>query len=235
MTSADQDTPARRSDVTRAAILAAARARFAADGYAKATIRAIAADAAIDPSMVMRYFGSKDGLFAAAVDIDLELPDLAATDPDAMGEVLIRRFLAIWENDDNTVLRILLRSSITDDAVAARVRAIFAEQVLPAVLRFGTPADAPRRAALIVTQLLGLALCRYILRIPPVVDLTPTQIVTDIAPTLQRYLTSAPGAAPREDRFGEAAGHVLSASGELNRRLADGARAADSEPGESRA
>ncbi|MGW6424445.1 TetR/AcrR family transcriptional regulator [Nocardia sp. NPDC055053] len=190
MISADQETPARRSDATRAAILAAARARFATDGYAKATIRAIAADAAIDPSMVMRYFGSKDGLFAAAAQIDLDLPDLAAADPDTMGELVIRRFLTIWEENDNTVLLILLRSSITDEAVAARFREIFADQVLPAVLRFGTPTDAPRRAALIVTQLLGLALCRYVLRIPPVVDLTPTQIVTDIAPTLQRYLTS---------------------------------------------
>ncbi|MGW6726315.1 TetR/AcrR family transcriptional regulator [Nocardia sp. NPDC055029] len=192
MTSADQETPARRSDATRAAILAAARARFATDGYAKATIRAIAADAAIDPSMVMRYFGSKDGLFAAAAQIDLDLPDLGAADPDTMGELVIRRFLTIWEENDNTVLLILLRSSITDDAVAARFREVFAQQVLPAVLRFGTPADAPRRAALIVTQLLGLALCRYVLRIPPVVDLTPSQIVTDIAPTLQRYLTSTP-------------------------------------------
>ncbi|MEV0061445.1 TetR family transcriptional regulator [Nocardia sp. NPDC050718] len=199
MTSADQETPARRSDATRAAILAAARARFAADGYAKATIRAIAADAAIDPSMVMRYFGSKDGLFAAAAQIDLDLPDLGAADPDTMGELLIRRFLTIWEDNDNTVLLILLRSSITDDAVAARFREVFAQQVLPAVLRFGTPADAPRRAALIVTQLLGLALCRYILRIPPVVDLTPHQITTDIAPTLQRYLTSEPGSGDRSE------------------------------------
>ncbi|MFD4462263.1 TetR family transcriptional regulator [Nocardia sp. NPDC058480] len=194
----DQENPARRSDATKAAILDAARARFAADGYAKATIRAIAADAEIDPSMVMRYFGSKDGLFAAAAQIDLDLPDLRTADPNTMGELLIRRFLEIWEGSDNTALLILLRSSITDESVAARFREIFADQVLPAVLRFGTPADAPRRAALIVTQLLGLALCRYVLRLPPVVALTPDQIVRDIAPTLQRYLTS-------ESAFDEAA------------------------------
>ncbi|MFX0574016.1 TetR family transcriptional regulator [Nocardia nepalensis] len=186
-------TPARRSDATRAAILAAARARFAAEGFAKATIRAIAADAAIDPSMVMRYFGSKDGLFAAAVDVRLDLPDLAAADPDALGELLVRRFLAIWEDrPDNKVLVILLRSSITDEAVSQRFRQIFAEQVLPAVLRFGDPADAQRRGGLIVTQLLGLALCRYVLELPPVVGLTHDQIIADIAPTLQRYLTSSP-------------------------------------------
>ncbi|WP_431967070.1 TetR family transcriptional regulator [Nocardia sp. bgisy134] len=194
MTESSDHAPARRSDATRAAILDAARARFAAEGFRKATIRAIAADAAIDPSMVMRYFGSKDGLFAAAVDIDLELPDLAAAEPDTLGELLIRRFLAIWEDRQNTVLLILLRSSITDDAVSDRFRVIFAEQVLPAVLRFGDPADAPRRGGLIVTQLLGLALCRYVLQIPPVVAMTPPQLIADIAPTLQRYLTSTPPA-----------------------------------------
>ncbi|MFD6811748.1 helix-turn-helix domain-containing protein, partial [Streptomyces anthocyanicus] len=67
-------TTARRSDTTRAAILEAARERFAADGYERATIRAIARDAGIDPSLVMRYFGNKEGLFAAASEIDLALP-----------------------------------------------------------------------------------------------------------------------------------------------------------------
>ncbi|MFI5502963.1 TetR/AcrR family transcriptional regulator [Nocardia asteroides] len=192
MTSADQHSPVRRSDATKAVILDAARARFAVDGYAKATIRAIAADAEIDPSMVMRYFGSKDGLFAAAVQIDLDLPDLAAAPPEAMGELLVRRFLAIWEGRENTVLLILLRSSITDDKVADRFRAIFAEQVLPAVLRFGDPTDAPRRGGLVVSQLLGIALCRYILRLPPVVEMRPDQLIADVSPVIQGYLTSVP-------------------------------------------
>lgn len=191
MTIEPDQQPARRSDATRAAILDAARARFAAEGYGKATIRAIAGDAAIDPSMVMRYFGSKDGLFAAAVDIDLALPDLAAADEGEVGELLIRRFLALWEEPPgNAVLLTLLRSSITDEAVTERFRNVFAQQVLPAVLRFGDPADAPRRSGLVVTQLLGIALCRYILRIPPVVALTRDELIADIAPTLQRYLTS---------------------------------------------
>ncbi|MEV6562333.1 TetR family transcriptional regulator [Nocardia sp. NPDC051756] len=191
MTIEPDQQPVRRSDATRAAILDAARARFAAEGYGKATIRAIAGDAAIDPSMVMRYFGSKDGLFAAAVDIDLALPDLAAAAEGEVGELLIRRFLALWEEPPgNAVLLTLLRSSVTDEAVTERFRDVFAQQVLPAVLRFGDPADAPRRSGLVVTQLLGIALCRYILRIPPVVACTRAELIADIAPTLQRYLTS---------------------------------------------
>ncbi|MGO4614176.1 TetR family transcriptional regulator [Nocardia sp. 2YAB30] len=194
MTVEPDHAPVRRSDATRAAILEAARSRFAAEGFRKATIRAIAADADIDPSMVMRYFGSKDGLFAAAVDIALDLPDLATADPSGLGELLIRRFLTLWEEPPgNEVMLTLLRSSVTDDAVTERFRGVFAEQVLPAVLRFGSPADAPRRAGLIVTQLLGLALCRYVLGLPPVVALSRDELVRDIAPTLQQYLASTLG------------------------------------------
>ncbi|MEU7630781.1 TetR family transcriptional regulator [Nocardia sp. NPDC049220] len=193
MTAESNHIAVRRSDATRAAILQAARARFAAEGFRKATIRAIAADADIDPSMVMRYFGNKDGLFAAAVDISLDLPDLAATDQRDLGELLVRRFLLLWEGQpNNAVLLTLLRSAITDEAVGERFRTVFAEQVLPAVLHCGDPVDAPRRGGLIVTQLLGVALCRYVLRIPPVVAMTGDQLVADVAPTLQRYLTSIP-------------------------------------------
>ncbi|MEU7766468.1 TetR family transcriptional regulator [Nocardia sp. NPDC049190] len=194
MTDESDHIAVRRSDATRAAILHAARARFAAEGFRKATIRAIAADADIDPSMVMRYFGNKDGLFAAAVDISLDLPDLAATDQRDLGELLVRRFLLLWEEQpNNAVLLTLLRSAITDESVGERFRTVFAEQVLPAVLRCGDPADAPRRGGLIVTQLLGVALCRYVLRIPPVVAMTGDQLVADVAPTLQHYLMSNPG------------------------------------------
>ena len=75
---------------TKAVILAAARQRFAESGFERATIRAIAADANIDPSMVMRYFGSKDQLFAAAADFDLQIPDLSDVERDQLGARLGR-------------------------------------------------------------------------------------------------------------------------------------------------
>lgn len=184
------ETGSRRSDATRAAILEAARRRFAEDGYRKATIRAIAADAGIDPSMVMRYYGNKDGLFDAALDVDLALPDLGAADPDSVGGLLAARFLELWEQPPTSeILLTLMRSALTDEAVAERTRRIFAQQLMPAVLRFGDPADAPHRAGLIASQILGLALCRYVLRLPPVVALTHEQIVAEVGPTVQRYLT----------------------------------------------
>ncbi|RMI31668.1 TetR/AcrR family transcriptional regulator [Nocardia stercoris] len=188
------DAP-RRSDATRAAILDAARKRFAEDGFRKATIRAIAADAGIDPSMVMRYYGNKDGLFAAAVDVRLDLPQLDPANG-SMGEVLVGHFLRLWEQPptDEIVLT-LLRTAVIDDSATERVRTLFAEQVLPAALSVGDPRDAPHRAGLVASQLLGIALCRYILRLPPVVALTAEQLIADIGPTIQRYLTDSPATA----------------------------------------
>lgn len=188
-----QDEPPRRSDATRAAILDAARRRFATDGFQKATIRAIAADADIDPSMVMRYYGNKDGLFAAAVDVNLGLAQVGDVEPGQLGASLLRHALTVWEQPPaSEILLTLLRSSITDDRAIAKLQEIFAGQVMPAVLRLGDPQDAPRRAGLLATQVLGIALTRYILKLPPVVAMTKEELVTSVGPTLQRYLTSAP-------------------------------------------
>jgi len=179
----------RRSDGTRAAILAAARARFAADGYERATIRAVASDAAIDPSMVMRYFGSKEGLFAAAADFELRLPDLNAMPRHRIGHLTAEYFLQRWE-DDGT-LQALLRVGATNEAAAERLRQIFAEQLAPVVAAVAPPgADVAARAGLVASQVLGLALTRYVLRLPPVAAMPRDDLVRWVGPTLQRYLTA---------------------------------------------
>lgn len=129
----------RSSAETKAVILAAARERFAADGYDKATIRAIAADARIDPAMVMRYFGTKEKLFAAAAEFDLELPELPA---DQAGVGLVRHFLRKWEADEG--LQVLLRTGVTNEAAAERMRTILGGQVMPLVVSLtGDPERAP--------------------------------------------------------------------------------------------
>ncbi|MBC9724488.1 TetR family transcriptional regulator [Streptomyces sp. TRM68367] len=186
----DNRPPApRRSDTTRAAILEAARERFAADGYDRATIRAIAKDASIDPSMVMRYYGSKEGLFAAAVAVDLKLPDLGALHRDEAGQTLVSHFLDMWEG--NEVLTALLRVGVTNQAGTERSRGIFRDQLLPVVRQVcPDPEQAPARAALTATQLLGLALTRYVLRFPPAVALSREEVVAWLGPTVQRYLTA---------------------------------------------
>ncbi|MEU6882820.1 TetR family transcriptional regulator [Streptomyces sp. NPDC046712] len=180
---------ARRSDATRAAILEAARERFASDGYERATIRAIARDAGIDPSMVMRYYGNKEGLFAAASEIELEIPELGALPSRHIGAVLVAHFLDRWERDD--VLTGLLRVGVTNTAGAARMQAIFAAQLGPIALGVcPDPAEAPRRAALVASQILGMALARYVLRLPPAVTMSREEVVAWLGPTVQRYLTA---------------------------------------------
>jgi AcrR family transcriptional regulator len=177
----------RSSADTKAVIVSAAREHFARSGYERATIRGIAADAAIDPSMVMRYFGSKEGLFAAAAQFDLELPDLATSPDEELGRRLVGHFVARWERDEALV--VLLRSAATNAAAAQRMSEIFTTQLLPVVARSADlDPDAGRRAGLIATQMLGLALCRYVLRLPPVVQMTPDELADWLGPTLQRYL-----------------------------------------------
>ena len=166
-------------------ILAAARQLFAESGFERATIRAIAADANIDPSMVMRYFGNKAQLFAAAADFDLQMPDLSDIDREQLGARLVAHFLDRWEHDEALV--VLLRSSTTNDEAAQRMRQIFSSQLRPVIARIN-PTDAPRRAGLIATQVLGLALCRYVLRLPPVVAMSRDDVVAALGPTVQRYL-----------------------------------------------
>ncbi|WP_327404035.1 TetR family transcriptional regulator [Streptomyces sp. NBC_01288] len=179
----------RRSDATRTAILEAARERFATDGYERATIRAIAKDARIDPSMVMRYYGNKEGLFAAAVSYDLRLPDLASTPRGEVGRALVTHFLAMWE--ENEELTAMLRVGATNKGGAERMQGIFRDQLMPVARQAcPDPEQAPARAGLVAAQLLGLALTRYVLRFPPTVALAREEIVAWLGPTLQRYLTA---------------------------------------------
>ncbi|MBO0867901.1 MAG: TetR family transcriptional regulator [Micromonosporaceae bacterium] len=181
-------TAARRSDATRAAILAAARRRFAADGYERATIRAIAADADIDPAMVMRYYGSKERLFAAAAEFDLRLPDPAQLSRSGYGRALVRHFLERWEEDGTFVA--LLRAAVTNDAARDQMRDVFAGQIIPLVAA-AAPADrrVAHRAGLVASQMIGLAMTRYVLALPPIARMSRDDVVAWIAPVLQRYLT----------------------------------------------
>jgi AcrR family transcriptional regulator len=186
----DEEEPrGRRSDATRAAILAAARERFAADGYDRATIRAIAADAVIDPAMVMRYYGSKEQLFAAAAHLELRLPDPRSMPPDEMGARMVAHFLERWEADDT--LTALLRAGVTNEAAAERLRSVFASQVAPAVgAVVAEPSQVPVRSGLVASQILGLALTRYVLKLPPVAAMSRDEVVDWVGPTVQRYLTA---------------------------------------------
>jgi AcrR family transcriptional regulator len=162
---------------------------FAARGYEQTTIRAVAAQADVDASMVMRYFQSKAGLFTAAVTTDLEVPDLRSVPASNRGELLVRYFVDRWEGsvaDDKLIA--LLRTAVTSEAIAEQVQAILGQRLTERIAALGGE-QAPVRAALIAAQLLGLALCRYILRFEPLASLPADEVVAAVAPSVARYLT----------------------------------------------
>ena len=179
----------RKSDRTRAAILGAAQKLFAEHGHERTTVREIAAKASVDPALVIRYFGSKDELFVRAAAFDLKVPDLDKINRSQIGETLIRRFLDLGEGF--TGMTVLLRSAASNEYAASRIRKLLAAQVVPAFARVGNRATARERAALVTSQLLGLALCRYILKISPLAEMSQEEIVKHIAPTVQRYASGA--------------------------------------------
>ncbi len=188
MTEQKRSTP--KSLRTRAAIETAAKELFSNNGFERTTVRDIGARADIDPSMIIRYFGSKDALFARVATPDLALPDLSETDSAVIGETLVRHFLGQWEGEHGGKgLAVLLRSAASNEDAAERLLDIFRTQVFPAIARAGPPESAPTRAGLVATQLLGLALARYVLRIPPVTAMTADQIIQAVGDTIQRYAT----------------------------------------------
>lgn len=180
----------RKSDATRTRIVEAARERFRKEGFERTTIRKVAGDAGIDPSMVMRYFESKRGLFDAAMTVELRIPDLSRHPRDKLGEAIITHFLKRWEEPDADSLQLLLRSSASNEEAAERLRGVFRDQIVALVGRLrGSEADAREVASLIATQTVGLAYTRYVLKLPPLVAMPHETIIKVIGATIQRYLT----------------------------------------------
>lgn len=181
-----------RSADTRERIIEAARRLFAQEGYERTTIRAVATAAQIDPSMVMRYFESKEGLFAAAANLDLQMPNFAAMPRAEIGERVVRYFLSLWREYENRELNILLRSAATNDNARDRMREILRAQlqtILQGVLE--KPEECALRSALVGSQIIGLAYYRYVLNASPLTD-DDEQIVRHVAPVIQGYLFDDP-------------------------------------------
>jgi AcrR family transcriptional regulator len=181
----------RNATQTRADILAAARVRFGSDGYERTTLRAVAADVGVDAALVIRYFGSKQDLFAAAAEFTLDLPDLTALHPDDVADALLPSFFAVWEDDTTFVA--LLRAAMTSPAAADTMRRIFATQVAPTLAAI-TPDHPAERAGLMGAFVIGLATTRYVLANPAVADLDHDALIAWTRPVIRQLLV---GPAPR--------------------------------------
>lgn len=186
-----------RDGSCREAILRAAQATFAEAGYERATIRAIAREASVDPALVLHYFGSKAGLFGAALELPVEPGELVAAvladdDPVAqehLGETVVRAFLAAWEPPQNRQpLVAMLRSAMTNEIAQASVREYLTSHIFaPLTQALGAP-DGELRATLAGSQFIGLATMRYVMRVEPIASASPAWVVHAVGPTIQRYL-----------------------------------------------
>jgi len=179
-------------------ILAAAREQFAAGGYEGTSIRGIAAAAEVDPALVHHYFVTKEKLFVAVVappaDPDELIPQVVAGPAEEVGERVVRMFLSVLESPaTGPGFRALLRGGLANDLSARLLREFFTRQVvrrLTAALDGVVPAEEmPARASLVASQIFGMVLMRYLIGLEPLASMDHDQVVTAVAPTVQRYLT----------------------------------------------
>lgn len=179
---------------SRDAILDAARAGFGRDGYDGTSIRGIARSAGVDPALVHHFFGSKEGLFTAAMALPIDptrvLAEVLGPGLDGIGERLVRRFLALWETPATRApLLGLIRSAVSHEQAAALLRGFITSAVLGRIAAAIDRPDPQLRATLCGSQLVGLALVRYVIKVEPLASADTETVVRLLAPTLQHYLT----------------------------------------------
>jgi AcrR family transcriptional regulator len=182
------------SSDTRERILAAARISFGELGFEAATIRGVAARAGVDPALVHHYFGTKQRLFLAAMEIPVDFADVIPLvldgPPEELGTRIARYFLELWDSPAmHPLLLGIVRSAATDPVAAGMLRRVLAEGPFLAMARATDLPDADLRATLVGTQLVGLAMARYIVKVDRIASADREVLVRAIGPTLQRYLT----------------------------------------------
>jgi AcrR family transcriptional regulator len=185
---------------TREQIITAAAARFAAAGYDATSVRQVAADAGVDPALVRRFFGDKEGLFsavaAALIDPPAVVAAVAGGPPEAAGDRLLRYYLGLLgEVSQPGPLLGLIRAAVTSEYAAGLMRRFLAERVLSEIAAALGSGQPQLRGALVASQLVGLAVTRYAVRLPPLAGADPGDLALWIAPVIQHYLTGTPSAA----------------------------------------
>ena len=182
--------------VSRHAVLRAAKQRFAVEGYEKTTLRSIANDAHVDPSMVLYLFGSKAELFRESLRLIIDPDVLVAALADGDGDIgtrMVRTYLGIWEHPDTAASMVAMLQSATSNSDAHDAfRAFMQSYVLTAVSgALGGGEQARLRAMLAATNLVGTAILRYVMQVAPLATLPAEDVVKLIAPSVTRYLTAS--------------------------------------------
>jgi len=178
---------------TRERILAAARNDFSKSGFDGTTIRAIAAQAKVDPALVLHYYESKDAIFREAVRFPVDpaefIPGLVAPGVDGLGDRLVRFFVDTWDSPAGGAMLGVIRSVVANDDAATLMREFITREVLGRLAK-ALDIDEPQlRASLAGAQLIGMAMLRYIVKVQPIASADADQIVAWLGPTIQRYFT----------------------------------------------
>lgn len=185
------DAPAARDR-----ILAAAREEFAERGYEKTSVRGIAKAADVDPALVHHYFGTKEQVFEASIEVAvgplLNAPGSIAEGPlDGVGERLARFFFGVWENPaTRKALLAIVRSAMNNEAAAGVFRRLISTQLLRRIAAQLDLPDAELRAELAAAQLVGIAMLRYVIKVEPLASANPDEIIERVAPAIQAHLTA---------------------------------------------
>ncbi|MBB5913572.1 AcrR family transcriptional regulator [Nocardia transvalensis] len=174
-------------------ILRTARDLFGRNGYRGTTVRAIATAAEVDPAMVFYFFGTKQGLFAAAIDMAENVPpaieSIFTADLDAIGERIVRTLLENLDRSDRAPLVMLTRWAPTDDQSRTLLREFIDREITDRLAAMLDTPDAALRAGMVNVQILGLAVARYIARIEPIASASVDELVTRFGPLVQHCLT----------------------------------------------
>ena len=182
---------------TRGKILRSARDQFSARGYDGASVRQIANDAGVDPALVHHYFGTKEKLFHAVLEIpvapDELIPEIFAARTEDVPAQLVRTFLEVWEDPVTGPAMVgFLRTMVSQRAGSRLVREFFAARIVRSVAaELGdrvAAEEAPYRVSLVASQLLGLALTRHVFEFDALARADTETVVLAVAPTVERYL-----------------------------------------------
>lgn len=183
------------TNTTRQAILAAARARFAADGFTATTIRRVAADAGVDASLVMQFFRSKNELFAAVMSVPADalarFSGAFEGADDGLGERVVRAFLEVWEEDvrSSEPLMAMLRGAIANDQANEQLRGFLQERLLVGALASrSADDDLTLRVGVVSSMLVGLVVGRRVVGVPTLTGAEREQLIALVGPAVQSVL-----------------------------------------------
>lgn len=171
----------------------AARTAFAARGYDAVSIRAIARNANVDPALVHRFFGSKESVFVAAMQLPITpsrlVPAILAPGPEQLGERVVETLLTVYDNTSAAQpFQAFLRAAVTNEQAAKMLREFLITEILGRVAA-AAPDQPELRSALAATQILGLVMTRYVVRVPQIAEAERSHLAACVGPTVQRYLT----------------------------------------------